>query len=127
MLTRGDKILIILIILISLLLTFYFSKEFAAYNSKMIIIKVDGEEYKKIKLDENIKEKEILINTEYGYNLIGIDQGKVRVKDASCPDKLDIHQGEISDVGEIIVCLPNRLTIEIEGLKKENEIDKLSR
>lgn len=127
MLTTADKILILSIIVFSIFLTIYFGQELSGYNSKLLIIKIDGEDYKRIKLDENIKNKEIPVQSEYGYNLIEIDEGKVRVKEASCKDKLDVLQGQISEIGDIIVCLPNRLTIEIDGIKKDNKIDRLSR
>lgn len=127
MLTTADKILILSIIVFSIFLTIYFGQELSGYNSKLLIIKIDGEDYKRIKLDENIKKKEIPVQSEYGYNLIEINEGKVRVKEASCKDKLDVLQGQISEIGDIIVCLPNRLTIEIDGITKDNEIDRLSR
>ena len=70
--------------------------------------------------------KTIPIKTKYGYNLIEIGDEKVRVIEADCPDKLDVKQGYISKPGETIVCLPNRLIIEIKGENGENEIDYLS-
>ena len=39
--------------------------------------------------------------------------GKVWVTDASCPDKICEHYGKISGDGEVIVCLPNRLIIQV--------------
>lgn len=50
-----------------------------------------------------------------GTNLLVIQDGKAFVKDATCPDKLCINQGKISRTGERIVCLPNRVMIEITG------------
>lgn len=126
MLTKGDKLLILIIIVVSMILTAYFARSFRAYGDKTLIIKVDGQAYKSIKLDEKIKD-EILVETEFGYNLIEINKGRVRVKEASCPDELDVKQGSISKVGQMIVCLPNRLTIEIEGSKTDDDIDRLSR
>ncbi|MDK2793681.1 MAG: hypothetical protein PWP75_309, partial [Caldanaerobacter sp.] len=39
---------------------------------------------------------------------------------------LCVKQGYISRVGEAIVCLPNRLVVEIKGGEKEIEIDGIS-
>ncbi len=89
------------------------------YDEKYISIQVDGEEIKKIIFDNNLIGKTIPIETEYGYNLIEIGDEKVRVIEADCPDQLDVKQGYISKVGEVIVCLPNRLVIEIKGVEME--------
>ena len=43
-----------------------------------------------------------------------------------CPDKLDVKQGYISKVGEVIVCLPNKLVIEIKGIDDERDVDYMS-
>ncbi|WP_234958763.1 NusG domain II-containing protein [Sporanaerobacter sp. PP17-6a] len=126
LLTKGDKYLIIIIIIISLISIIYVERDATSYNSKYISIQVNGKEYKKITFNPKMVGKTIPIKTKYGYNLIEIGDKKVRVIEADCPDKLDVKQGYISKPGETIVCLPNRLIIEIKGENGENEIDYLS-
>lgn len=41
--------------------------------------------------------------------------GAVRVAEAECPGKDCVHTGWINNVGEQIICLPNRLIITITG------------
>ena len=48
-----------------------------------------------------------------GENRMHISGGKVWVTDASCPDKICEHYGKISGDGEVIVCLPNKLIIQV--------------
>lgn len=124
--TKGDKYLIIIIIIISLISIIYVERDATSYNSKYISIQVNGKEYKKITFNPKMVGKTIPIKTKYCYNLIEIGDEKVRVIEADCPDKLDVKQGYISKPGETIVCLPNRLIIEIKGENGENEIDYLS-
>ena len=50
------------------------------------------------------------IESEWGSNVITVSQGEIAVLNASCPDKLCIHQG-FCNSGADIVCLPNRLVI----------------
>jgi len=126
LLTKGDKYLIIIIIIISLISIIYVERDATSYNSKYISIQVNGKEYKKITFNPKMVGKTIPIKTKYGYNLIEIGDEKVRVIEADCPDKLDVKQRYISKPGETIVCLPNRLIIEIKGENGENEIDYLS-
>lgn len=124
--TKGDKILIITIIIVSLVSLGFVKKSGSGYDKKYISIQVNGEEYQKIIFDKSLIGKTIPIETEFGYNLIEIGDEEVRVIDASCPDKLDVLQGTITKPGELIVCLPNRLVIEIKGQQEDNEIDHMS-
>ncbi|WP_353096653.1 NusG domain II-containing protein [Tissierella praeacuta] len=128
--TKGDKYLIIIIILISLGSLGFIKNNAISNKEKYISIQIDGKEYKKIIFDKSMVGKTIPIETKFGYNLVEIGEDKVRVIEADCPDKIDVLQGYISKPGEIIVCLPNKLVIEIKGTEKieeTEEIDYISR
>jgi len=123
---KGDKILIVFIIIISLVSLGFIQKNATGHNDKYISIQVNGKEYKKIIFDKSMIGKTIPIETQFGYNLVEIGDGNIRVIEASCPDELDVKQGYISMPGEIIVCLPNRLVVEIKGSSQTQEIDYIS-
>ncbi len=127
MITKGDKILIGLVIVISILAMFFIKNMINNIGEKYVVIKVDGEEYKKIQIIEDMEPKEIAVKTDFGYNLVEVDSEGVRVVEASCKDKLDVKQGKIKSMGEILVCLPNRLTVEIVGNSTDTEVDRISR
>lgn len=61
-----------------------------------------------------------------GYNTIRVADGKIAVVEASCPDKICIHQGAASSGVKPIVCLPNRLVIRVVSTAKE-KIDAIVR
>ena len=48
-------------------------------------------------------------------NTIVAEPGRIRVESAGCPDPVCVHQGWIEDGTVPIVCLPNKLIIEISG------------
>ena len=50
---------------------------------------------------------------DYGYNLVMIEDGTVRITDADCPDQLCMKQRSISKNGESIICLPHKLVLQI--------------
>ncbi len=125
--TKGDKILILSIVIMSLISLGFIKNNASRYDQKYINIEVNGKDYKKIIFDKSIIGKKLAIETEFGYNLVEIGDGEVRVIEASCPDELDVKQGAISSPGEVIVCLPNRLVIEIKGSKKSEDVDYISR
>ncbi len=83
-----------------------------------VTIAVDGEFYRSVPLSENT---EILVDNGYGKNTVIVKNGEVYVTDADCPDKL-CEKESISKSGESIVCLPNRLSVTVEG-EDEKEVD----
>ena len=69
-------------------------------------ITVAGKHFCTVSLQEDC---EIDIN---GTNVAVVKNGQIYMKSATCPDKLCIHQGAISDSSKKIVCLPNKVIIE---------------
>ncbi len=55
----------------------------------------------------------------FGYNFtLTVKNGKIAVTYAECPDKVCFHTGYISKPGQTIVCLPAKVTIELENRGK---------
>lgn len=50
-----------------------------------------------------------------GSNVLVVQDGAVWCSEASCPDKVCIHQGKQSMDGGIIVCLPNYMIVQVIG------------
>lgn len=125
--TKGDKLLIVLVIILSFSSLLYIRYQALSTNEKYISVQVAGEEIKRIILDPKLTGHTIPIETQYGYNLIELGDNKVRVIEADCPDEIDVKQGYISGIGETIVCLPNKLVIEIKGIDENTEIDIINR
>ena len=65
-------------------------------------------------------DQEFTIDSENGnYNVITVENGKIGVSEATCPDHYCMKRG-FCDSGTEIVCLPNRMTIRFLG---QQEID----
>lgn len=84
-------------------------------HGTVAVIRVDGEIYKKINLDTVAVAYDMEIKTEFGYNKLHIEHDGIGVTEADCRDHICMDQGKVSQAGVPIVCLPHRLTIEIEG------------
>ena len=56
-----------------------------------------------------------------GTNTLVIENGTAHLSEASCPDKLCVHQGTVSRAGQTIICLPNEVVIEIMGTDEGEE------
>ena len=80
-------------------------------TGEMAVVTVDGEEYARLPLS---RDTELVIEGKNGgTNLLVISEGKVRITEASCPDKVCVHTGHATEVRSI-VCLPNRVTVTVE-------------
>lgn len=121
--TKGDKVLIGIVVILTLLSLVFIKRQAFSDENRFISIQVNGEQVKKIIFDKTIIGKKIAIESKYGYNLIEIGDEKVRVIEANCPDEIDVKQGFISKIGESIICLPNRMVVEIKGMEKDEQID----
>jgi hypothetical protein len=60
-------------------------------------------------------EYEFTVSSEDSFNTIRVENGKIGVISASCPDKICVNQGFIDSGMVPIVCLPNKLSIVIKG------------
>lgn len=50
-----------------------------------------------------------------GSNILVIRDGYAWLSEADCPDHLCVKMGKIHYTGQVITCLPNRLTVTVEG------------
>ena len=62
-----------------------------------------------------------VVSNNGGYNTIHIENGKIGVVSASCPDKICVKRGLIADGSLPIVCLPNRLSVVIANGNDETD------
>ena len=53
---------------------------------------------------------------------IQIKDGEASMIEADCPDQICVHEKAISADGESIICLPNKIVVEVES-DKESELD----
>lgn len=118
---KNDIILIVIIMLFALIgfggVSLYFS---GSMKDAEAVVYLDGKEYGRYPLKQ---EKVIEIKQENGdYNLIQIGNGKADIIDASCPDRICVKHRSISKRGESIVCLPNKIVVEIKN-GVESEVD----
>ncbi len=56
-------------------------------------------------------------------NTVVIKNGYAYMKEANCPDKTCVHTGKIKDNSRVIICLPNKVRVEVT---KKSAIDSVS-
>ena len=116
MFKKLDIVIIIALIIISFIPTVVFGMIMGyKYDMTYVEITVEGKLYSKIPLSTHKGEEIIDIDVDGHENKIVIKDDTVKMIDADCPDSLCIYQGKISKVGQSLVCLPNKVMIEIKG------------
>lgn len=58
--------------------------------------------------------EDIIVETAYGFNHLVVENEGIYIEDADCKDKICLQEGIIKKAGEILVCLPHRLLVEIK-------------
>lgn len=66
-----------------------------------------------LNLDANISVKQNINGVETVTNYVLIENGKATMSEATCPDLLCVYQKDISKEGEMIVCLPNQVVLQV--------------
>lgn len=105
---RNDLILItalVLIVLSALLVLFLLREE-----GGTVRITKDGELWGEYSLSED---RTVEIVGEDGYNRLIIEDGEAYMEYASCPDGICVSHRPVKFDGESIICLPNRVVVEI--------------
>lgn len=77
-------------------------------------IYVDGQCVRSIDLNQVTKRETITIPGKSGYNTICVEQGRIRIIEADCPDQICVNSEWLTDSARPIVCLPHRLVIQLE-------------
>ena len=111
---KVDLIIVISLLLSSLSLLFVINK--TKEEGDVVVVRVNG-----IVTNEYSLEIDGIYSLNNGSNTLVIKDGKAYLSDAKCPDKTCVKWGKIHLTGETITCLPNKLTITVEG--KENKIE----
>lgn len=122
---KNDIYLIGVIVLLAVLVIAFtqISRRSKDVEDAQVVVIIDGEEIATYSLSKNRTEK---IEQEDGnYNLLQIQDGYVEVLEASCRDKICVNHHHIHYQGETIVCLPNKVVVEIVG-GEENDVDGMT-
>ena len=92
---------------------------FGRQTAGIVKVTVDGEVFGTYSLK---KEQEVEINDT---NRLIIEDGQVDMIEADCPDQICVEHISISKNKETIVCLPNKVIVEIVG-GEDTEIDAVA-
>lgn len=121
MLKKKDIIFIIIVLLVAGTMAVFF-RTGNTEEGERVRIMIDGKEYGSYVLTEN---RTIEICNPLGENRIVIENNRVFMEHADCPDQYCVKHKAISKTNETIVCLPHKLVVELHEKKKDGDFDSI--
>lgn len=112
---KKKDMLLILVILAAAGLAWLAWRLVPEQKGAMLKITVDGQEYGTYSLEED---RRIEIGDT---NTCRIEHGYVSMVEADCPDRICIHTKRIDARGGAIICMPNRVVLEITDPQKSRD------
>ena len=114
---KKDYIFLLAMVVLGFILWFALRTK-GTDEEDIVRITVDGQVYGEYPLDKN---QEISIGDT---NNCVIDNGSVYMKSADCPDQICVNTPPIHNQASSIICLPNRVVVEIiSPIRDRNEPD----
>lgn len=119
---KNDLFIIGTFILVFILIQVIIS--FTRSNGSFVQVSIDGKVVETFMLSEDLEY--VIKGYDGGMNTLVIEDGAAYLKDTSCPDHLCENMGKISKTGQSIICLPNRVVVEITSSESEPEYDTVA-
>jgi hypothetical protein len=115
----GDYVIIVLVIAVSTFLLY----QYVFSSSLGTEVQVTSQRFQHA---FSINEDRIIeAEGPLGITRVIIDDGEVWVSDSPCREKICIKMGKKDRVGEQVVCVPNRVIVEVKG--EYSKVDGVSR
>ena len=126
---KKNDILLIGILMMIAIGMFFVVKIFQSGTGGTLEVSVDGRLYETVHYGDDTT-REIRIDHNGNLNVVRISDGKIKMVYADCPDQVCVHHRPIQYNNQTIVCLPNKVVVEItnQTLQPEqpDEVDGIS-
>lgn len=119
------------ILIISVGAVLFIVSKFMFKNGRYVQVKVDGEVVAVYPLDDD--NTYTITGSDGGTNTLVIEDNQAYISEASCPDGLCIKQGKVNRSSESIICLPNKVVIEViddydgDNDSQEDDVDAVAK
>ena len=94
-------------------------------TADVVTITLDGVCIRTIDL-RTAPDEEFTIESDYGFNTVSIESGRLHITDADCPDQICVQSGWLTQTGLPLVCLPHRLVITLDAESQTADTDAIS-
>lgn len=108
----GDWLVITLSLMLVIML---FKTLWHSEHAAKLQIRQGNTIYATLSLDQ---ERTLDIHGPLGDSRIVVHHGQVRFEHSPCTNQYCVHQGWLSRAGQVAICLPNQVSLELLGSKK---------
>ncbi len=123
-LAASDVVLAFVLVSVSVLMTALQFKN-TGNTALKAVVKKNGITVQSVVLQDR-EPYEMCIDEEYNI-ILYIEKNRVTVVRSDCADKICVNTGKITKPGQTIVCLPARVSVELQGVTAVNELDGVTR
>ncbi len=121
MITRFDKLLIAGLLIIAILGLAHV--KYRSGGTDTVVVIVDGKEIIRMPLAED---QRFSVDGPLGQTEIEVKDKRVRVIDSPCKRKICVQTGWIDKSYRTIICIPNRVVINLLGGDDKDELDGIT-
>lgn len=119
---KWDMSIFVIFVIIGAMSFAYIAFINSQSDNDTVVVSKDGKNIGEYSL---FKDREININRDGHINKINIKNGNVQMTFANCSNQDCIRQGKINDGSKSIICLPNKVVVQIKS--KSGEFDTITR
>ena len=119
---KNDILLSLAILFLALLLLVSY-RVFFRRQGDYVTVTVGGQQYTTLPLDTDTSIS--IPGIKGSANTLNIREGYADMTDATCPDRLCVHQKKVRCQGESLVCLPNQVIVTVTS-EKEPPLDDVA-
>jgi hypothetical protein len=84
--------------------------------AEKVVIRSGGKIFREVSLSQD---QEIAVTGPLGISIIAIQKRRVRIASDPSPRQYCVRQGWLQQAGEVALCLPNQISVELVGSKKQ--------
>lgn len=119
---RGDRAMLMILLAILIASGVLWGIRAATRNPEVMNAEItqEGKLLQKILLKKGDPVRDIIIRYKGGSNKVRVEDGRISVIEADCPDKECVKRGWLEKPGDSSICLPHKLVIRLTG---EPEVD----
>jgi len=103
------------IILSAIIIAYLFQTLWSHEQAAKVQIRIGDKVHAAYDLNQ---QRDIIVHGAIGDAMIRIGQGKVRFAKSPCHNQYCVHQGWLNHNGQVAICLPNQVSLELIGAQK---------
>lgn len=130
LITPADKVLIVTLLILSFSSYVAIRTFFEDDSEKIALIEVKGEEVMRLSLSPHLSPRKRSLSLDEGEAIFDISHGKIRLLPMDgklCPKHICSKTGWIEKSWQMIICMPNKISVRIVGGKKEKDVDLITK